>query len=139
MYLGHLLTMKDQVLKTGHHCTWKNLIYFQVVVNTNRGASPGPLQGPSTSSTPVPQPSSQRQTPICVANSREIQAQVLQTMQSLQTSMFPPEGAGPNAVEPPPPYPMGTAALTSNPPPSYSQVRKLIGFSCLAIVTLVSS
>ena len=69
------------------------------------------------------QQTQQRQTPICVANSREIQAQVLQTIQSL--SMFPPEGpagAGPNAVEPPPPYPMGTAALTSNPPPSYSQV-----------------
>jgi len=56
--------------------------------------------------------------PLRVTNSREIQQQVQQQLQSIQTmqslSVFPVDGAS----EPPPPYPMGSAA---NPPPSYSQ------------------
>ncbi len=58
--------------------------------------------------------------PLKVTNSREIQAQIQQQLQSMQ--MFPGEHA-----EPPPPYPMGTAAAgtTSNPPPSYSQSMSL--------------
>ena len=55
--------------------------------------------------------------PLRVKNSHEIQAQVQQTLQSMQSmSIFPPEGS----AEPPPPYPMGTAQLTNNNPSSSS-------------------
>jgi len=78
-------------------------------------------QGPVTSS--VGQGSHRGTSPVAghplrVTNSREIQQQLqqqLQTIQSIQSlSVFPVDGA----TEPPPPYPMGSAA---NPPPSYSQ------------------
>ena len=53
--------------------------------------------------------------PLRVTNSREIQQQLQQQLQTIQSlSVFPVDGAS----EPPPPYPMGSAA---NPPPSYSQ------------------
>lgn len=58
--------------------------------------------------------------PLKVNNSREIQAQFQQQLQSMQ--MFPNEH-----TEPPPPYPMGSAATPNgtNPPPSYSQSMSL--------------
>jgi serine/threonine-protein kinase LATS1/2 len=55
--------------------------------------------------------------PLKVHNSREIQQQFQQQLQTIQSSIFPADSVG---AEPPPPYPMGTA-VTSNPPPSYSQ------------------
>ena len=55
--------------------------------------------------------------PLVVNNSLEVQAQVAHQMQAL--SIFSSD----NQTEPPPPYPMGTAALASGgtAPPSYSQ------------------
>ena len=79
-----------------------------IQLNGNGTASVGPASHRGTS--PV------AGQPLRVANSREIQQQLqhqLQTIQSL--SVFPVDGSS----EPPPPYPMGTAA--ANPPPSYSQ------------------
>ena len=56
-------------------------------------------------------------TPLVVNNSLEVQAQVAHQMQAL--SIFSSD----NQTEPPPPYPMGTAAMASGgtAPPSYSQ------------------
>ena len=54
--------------------------------------------------------------PMVISNSIEAQQQVAQQMQAL--SIFSSDN---NQVEPPPPYPMGTAALNSAAPPSYSQ------------------
>ena len=55
--------------------------------------------------------------PLVVNNSLEVQAQVSHQMQAL--SIFSSD----NQTEPPPPYPMGTAAMASGgtAPPSYSQ------------------
>ena len=55
--------------------------------------------------------------PMAVNNSLEVQAQVAHQMQAL--SIFSSD----NQTEPPPPYPMGTAALATGAgaPPSYSQ------------------
>ena len=58
-------------------------------------------------------------TPLVVNNSLEVQAQVAHQMQAL--SIFSSD----NQTEPPPPYPMGTAAMATGAggtaPPSYSQ------------------
>ncbi len=58
--------------------------------------------------------------PMKVHNTREIQQQLQQQLQSIQScSIFPADSVG---AEPPPPYPMGTAVSTgAPPPPSYSQ------------------
>ena len=58
--------------------------------------------------------------PLVVSNSVEAQQQVAQQMQAL--SIFPSDN---NQSEPPPPYPMGTAAMSSPAPPSYSQTLAL--------------
>ena len=79
-----------------------------VQLNGNGTAAVGPASHRGTS--PV------AGQPIRVANSREIQQHLQQQLQTIQSlSVFPVDGSS----EPPPPYPMGSAA--TNPPPSYSQ------------------
>ena len=58
--------------------------------------------------------------PVRPPNSQEIQQQLQQQLQTMQTNLQP-NWLCENNAEPPPPYPMGTAAVTANPPPSYSQ------------------
>ncbi|XP_059084100.1 serine/threonine-protein kinase Warts-like isoform X2 [Tigriopus californicus] len=102
-----------------------------------RRMSPVPGRGVAGSAGPSPVPSSMalnrgtspvvvnsnsHHHPLRVQNSREIQQQLQQTLQNIQSmSIFPMEGS---SGEPPPPYPMGTAAqghTGANPPPSYTQ------------------
>lgn len=58
--------------------------------------------------------------PVRPPNSQEIQQQLQQQLQTMQSNLQP-NWLCENNAEPPPPYPMGTAATTANPPPSYSQ------------------
>ena len=59
------------------------------------------------------------QQPMIVSNSLEAQHHVAQQMQAL--SLYPGGDIHSTQVEPPPPYPMGTAALSAPAPPTYSQ------------------
>ena len=59
------------------------------------------------------------QQPMIVSNSLEAQQHVAQQMQAL--SLYPGGDIHSTQVEPPPPYPMGTAALNAPAPPTYSQ------------------
>ena len=58
--------------------------------------------------------------PVRPKNSQEIQQQLQQQLQTMASNLQP-NWLCENNAEPPPPYPMGTAAATANPPPSYSQ------------------
>ena len=58
--------------------------------------------------------------PVRPKNSQEIQQQLQQQLQTMASNLQP-NWLCENNAEPPPPYPMGTAAVTANPPPSYSQ------------------
>ena len=89
--------------------------------HNNRGASPVP-SAPATTSSSIH--------PMRVHNSAQIQHQLQQQLQTMQSlSMFPVDGS---SSEPPPPYPMGTAAITANPPPSYSQSLAMRGSPTLS-------
>merc|ERR1719192_3278413 len=57
--------------------------------------------------------------PMIVSNSLEAQQHVAHQMQAL--SLYPGGDIHSTQVEPPPPYPMGTAALNAPAPPTYSQ------------------
>ena len=70
---------------------------------------------------PVTRGTSPTARPVIVPNSLEAQAQVDQ-MRMHALSLYPSTELNGAVVEPPPPYPMGTAAHSSAPPPpSYSQ------------------
>ena len=70
---------------------------------------------------PVTRGTSPTARPVIVPNSLEMQAQVDQ-MRMHALSLYPSTELNGAVVEPPPPYPMGTAAHSSAPPPpSYSQ------------------
>jgi len=86
--------------------------------------NPGRAQGAGVASIPPSvtrgtSPVARNTQPMVVSNSLEVQQQVALQMQNL--SLYPGDLNG--QVEPPPPYPMGSAALpvSNPPPPSYSQ------------------
>ena len=77
------------------------------------------------------------QQPMIVSNSLEAQQHVAQQMQAL--SLYPGGDIHSTQVEPPPPYPMGTAALNAPAPPTYSQTLAMrqsptLSSTCLPLV-----
>jgi len=94
--------------------------------SSNTGSPVSSLSGRTTSSTrgtsPVARPQASLLVPTPSLDLQKLQQQQsLPIDQQLQAmSLFPGDING--QMEPPPPYPMGTAAMSSNPPPpSYSQ------------------
>ena len=100
----------------GGHPMFKRI--SPVPVNPGRAPGAGVASIPP-SVTRGTSPVARNTQPMVVSNSLEVQQQVAQQMQAL--SLYPGDLNG--QVEPPPPYPMGSAALpvSNPPPPSYSQ------------------